>query len=337
MANTKSGNQTVVTEFILLGFGNLPELHVPLNLPKENIPLFLLFLLIYIVTMAGNLLIIMLVVADHHLHTPMYFFLGNLSCLETCYSSTILPKMLSGLLNNKTISFFGCFLQFYTFGYLACTECALLSVMSYDRYLAICDPLHYAAAMNPRICARLASSSWITSFLVLSIIASLMSTLTFCGPNEVDHFFCDLTPLLQLSCTDTHMVRLAIFAFSSLGSLPPFLLTVASYACIIAAILRIPSTTGRQKAFSTCSSHLIVVTVFFGTIIAVYLTPAVDTWRVLNKVLSVFYTVLTPMINPLIYSLRNREVKEALGRAFSHWGAFRRTQDAAVLFKRYSC
>ncbi|XP_006034185.1 olfactory receptor 6F1-like [Alligator sinensis] len=314
MANTNRGNQTIIAEFILLGFGNLPILHIPL---------FLLFLLIYIVTMAGALLIIVLVVADHHLHTPMYFFLGNLSFLETCYSSAILPKMLSGLLtNNKTISFLGCLLQFYTFVCLACTECILLSVMSYDRYLAVCNPLHYAAVMNLRVCAKLASGSWITGYLVFTIIVSLMSTLTFCGPNEIDHFFCDLTPLLQLSCMDTHWIRVAIFAFSSLGSLPPFLLTVASYACIIATILRIPSTTGRQKAFSTCSSHLTVVTVFFGTIIAVYLTSTVDTWRALNKVLSVFYTVLTPMINPLIYSLRHREVKEALGRALKLWGTF---------------
>ncbi|XP_025049665.1 olfactory receptor 1020-like [Alligator sinensis] len=322
MANTEWRNQTITTEFILLGFGNLP---------KENIPLFLLFLLIYIVTMAGNLLIIVLVVADHHLHTPMYFFLGNLSCLETCYSSAILPKMLSGLLNNnKTISFFGCLLQYYTFGSLLCTECILLSVMSYDRYLAICDPLHYANAMNPRICAKLASSSWITSLLVLTITVSLMSTLTFCGLSEFDHFFCDLALLLKLSCTDTHLVRVAIFAFSSLVTFPPFLLTIVSYACIIATILRIPSTTGRQKTFSTCSSHLIVVTVFFGTLIAVYLTPTVDTWKALNKVLSVFYTVLTPMVNPLIYSLRNREVMKALGRALSQWRIFRRTQDAAA-------
>ncbi|XP_014460049.1 olfactory receptor 5AP2-like [Alligator mississippiensis] len=309
MANTEWRNQTIITEFILLGFGNLPIL---------RIPLFLLFLLIYIVTMAGNLLIIMLVVADHHLHTPMYFFLGNLSCLETCYSATILPKMLSGLLNNnKTISFLGCFLQFYIFGSLLCTECILLSIMSYDRYLAICDPLHYTNAMNPRICAKLASSSWITGPLVLTISVSLMSTLTFCGPNEVDHFFCDLTPLLQLSCTDTHLVHLAISAFSSLATFPPFLLTIVSYGCIIATILRIQSTTGRQKTFSTCSSHLIVVTVFFGTLISVYLTPTVDTWKALNKVLSVFYTVLTPMVNPLIYSLRNREVMKALSRALS--------------------
>ncbi|KYO36117.1 hypothetical protein Y1Q_0013151 [Alligator mississippiensis] len=206
MANTEMRNQTVITEFILLGFGNLPIL---------RIPLFLLFLLIYIVTMAGNVLIIVLVVGDHHLHTPMYFFLGNLSCLETCYSSTILPKMLSGLLNNKTISFLGCSLQFYIFGCLACTECVLLSVMSYDRYLAICNPLHYATAMNSRICAKLASGSWTTGLLVLTMTVSLISTLTFCGPNKIDHFFCDLTPLLQLSCTDTHLVRLVIFAITS--------------------------------------------------------------------------------------------------------------------------
>ncbi|XP_025049666.1 olfactory receptor 6B1-like [Alligator sinensis] len=226
--------------------------------------------------------------------------------------------MLSGLFtNNKTVSSLGCLLQFYIFSFLACTECVLLSVMSYDLYLTTCNPLHYGAAMNLRICAKLASGSWITSYLASTITVNLMPVLTFCGPNEVDHFFCDLTPLLQLSCTDTHLVRLAIFAFTSLGAFPPFLLTVASYAYIIATILRIPSTTGRQKAFSTCSSHLIVVTVFFGTLITVYLTPTVDTWRALNKVLSVFYTILTPMVNALIYSLRNREVMKALGRALN--------------------
>ncbi|XP_023967246.2 olfactory receptor 5V1-like [Chrysemys picta bellii] len=302
-------NQTVITEFILLGFGNLPEL---------QILLFLVFLVIYIVTMSGNILIIALVVADQHLHTPMYYFLGNLSCLETCYSSTILPRMLASLLTgDRTISVSGCFAQFYCFCYLLPTECYLLAAMSYDRYLAICKPLRYAALMNGRLFLQLTAGSWMSGFLICVIMMCFMSQLTFCGPNEIDHFFCDFSPMLKLSCSDTSMITLVSFILASLDSPCPFLLTVTSYVCIIATILRIPSTTGRQKAFSTCSSHLIVVTVFYGTLMTVYLLPKTNTLRALNKVFSVFYTVLTPMLNPLIYSLRNKEVKEALRKVIS--------------------
>ncbi|XP_034646383.1 olfactory receptor 11A1-like [Trachemys scripta elegans] len=302
-------NQTVITEFILLGFGNLPEL---------QILLFLVFLVIYIVTMSGNILIIVLVVTDQHLHTPMYFFLGNLSCLETCYTSTILPRMLASLLTgDRTISVGGCMIQFSFFGYLATTECYLLAAMSYDRYLAICKPLRYAALMNGRLCLQLIVGSWMSGFLSCVILMCFMSQLTFCGPNEIDHFFCDFSPMLKLSCSDSSMITLFSFILVSLDSPCPFLLTVTSYVCIIATILRIPSTTGRQKAFSTCSSHLIVVTVFYGTIMTVYLLPNTNTLKALNKVFSVFYTVLTPMLNPLIYSLRNKEVKEALRKIIS--------------------
>ncbi|XP_065419353.1 olfactory receptor 5V1-like [Chrysemys picta bellii] len=302
-------NQTVITEFILLGFGNLPEL---------QILLFLVFLVIYIVTMSGNILIIALVVADQHLHTPMYYFLGNLSFLETCYTSTILPRMLARLLTgDRTISVSGCFAQLSCFCYLAATECYLLAAMSYDRYLAICKPLRYAVLMNGRLFLQLTAGSWISGFLSCVIMMCLMSQLTFCGPNEIDHFFCDFSPMLKLSCSDTSMITLVSFILASLDSPCPFLLTVTSYVCIIATILRIPSTTGRQKAFSTCSSHLIVVTVFYGTLMTVYLLPKTNTLRALNKVFSVFYTVLTPMLNPLIYSLRNKEVKEALRKVIS--------------------
>ncbi|XP_030402401.1 olfactory receptor 6N1-like isoform X1 [Gopherus evgoodei] len=297
-------NRTIITEFILLGFGNLPEL---------QILLFLVFLVIYIVTMSGNILITALVVADQHLHTPMYFFLGNLSCLEMCYTSTVLPRLLASLLTgDRTISVSGCFAQFYCFGSLAATECYLLAAMSYDRYLAICKPLRYAALMTGRLCLQLAAGSWISGFLICIIIMCFMSQLTFCGPSEIDHFFCDFSPMLKLSCSDTSMMTLISFILASLDSPCPFLLTMTSYVCIIATILRIPSTTGRKKAFSTCSSHLIVVTVFYGTLMTVYLLPKTNTLKALNKVFSVFYTVLTPMLNPLIYSLRNKEVKEAL-------------------------
>uniref|UniRef100_A0A8C4WMY1 Olfactory receptor n=1 Tax=Gopherus evgoodei TaxID=1825980 RepID=A0A8C4WMY1_9SAUR len=309
MENRDRGNQSV-TELILLGFGNLPELQTLL---------FLVFLVIYIVTMAGNILIAALVVANQHLHTPMYFFLGNLSFLETCYSSTVLPRMLASLLTgDRTISVSSCIIQLYFFGALVGTECFLLSMMSYDRYLAICKPLHYAVLMNDKFCLQLTVGSWMSGFLAMIIVIILMSQLTFCGPTEINSFFCDFIPVIKLSCSDLHVkIVLVIFLLSFIMILLPFLLTLTSYMCIISTILRIPFKTGRQKAFSTCSSHLIMVTIFYGTLIIVYMLPDTTALRDLNKVLSVFYTGLTPQANPLIYSLRNKEVKEALRKALS--------------------
>ncbi|XP_075768200.1 olfactory receptor 10A7-like [Pelodiscus sinensis] len=303
MASQGQGNQTSLTEFILLGFGDLPGLQVPL---------FLLFLVIYLVTMAGNSLIIVLFVADQHLHTPMYFFLCNLSCLEICYSSTLLPRLLAGLLaGDWTISVTGCLTQYYFFGGLAASECLLLSVMSYDRYLAICNPLHYTARMSSRSCLQLAGGSWIGGFLACSITTVPLSQLTFCGPNGINHFFCDLIPLVKLSCNHPLLMDTLAFSACLVFALVPFLLTLASYICIISTILRIRSSTGRQKAFSTCSSHLIVVSVYYGTILIAYMFPTTDSLSDFKKVLSVSYTVLTPLVNPLIYALRNREVQEA--------------------------
>ncbi|CAM5158047.1 unnamed protein product [Eretmochelys imbricata] len=300
-------NETDVTEFILLGFGDLPEL---------QILLFPVFLVIYIVTMAGNFLIIALVVTDQQLHTPMYFFLGNLSCLETCYTSALLPRMLASLLTgDRTISVGGCMTQFFFFCFLTATECSLLAAMSYDRYLAICKPLHYGTCMNGKLCLQLAAGCWISGFLPCTIMMRFMSQLIFCGPKVMDHFFCDLTPMLKLSCSDISQIMLVLYIFSFPDAVFPFLLILTSYVCIVSTILRIPSTTGRQKAFSTCISHLIVVTLFYGTIMIVYMLPKSSNLRALNKVFSVCYTVLTPLANPLIYSLRNREVKEALRKA----------------------
>ncbi|KAM9120780.1 olfactory receptor 10A7-like [Pangshura tecta] len=319
MANREWGNETAITQFIFLGFRNIPQL---------QIILFLLFLIIYIVTMAGNILIIVLVVADQRLHTPMYFFLGNLSCLETCYISTILPKVLATLLTgDRTISVSGCIVQFYFASFFAATECCLLAVMSYDRYLAICKPLHYATLMNGRFCRQLASGSWINGCLAIAIITCLMLQLNFCGPNEIDHFFCESKQIINLCCTDTYLIELVITILVVLFTLPPFALTVVSYVCIISTILTIPSTTGRQKTFSTCSSHLIVVTMFYGTLMIVYLLPKTNTLRDLNKVFSIFYTILTPMTNPFIYSLRNKKVKEALKKIFCKCADFRRIPD----------
>ncbi|XP_039353377.1 olfactory receptor 6B1-like [Mauremys reevesii] len=324
MADGEWGNQTSVTEFILLGFGNNSELQTLL---------FLLFLMFYIVTMAGNIFMIALVVADQHLHTPMYFFLGNLSCLETCYSSTILPKMLTSLLTgDRTISFSRCFMQFYFFACLAGTECYLLSVMSYDRYLAICKPLHYVALMNSRFCLQLAVGSWISGFMANSITIYFMSQLTFCGPNEIDHFFCDFTPIIRLSCSDSHLMELVAFILASIYTLPHFILTLMSYVCIMITLLRIHSSIERQKVFSTCSSHLIVVTSFYGTLIIVYMLPDATMLRELHKLFSVFYTVLTPLANPFIYSLRNRKVKEALRKALRKFLALQESRDSKQFF-----
>nr|XP_006130685.1 olfactory receptor 11A1-like [Pelodiscus sinensis] len=318
MASPEQGNQTAVMEFVLLGFGDLPELQ-PL--------LFLLFLAIYLATVAGNLLIVVLVVSDQHLHTPMYFFLGNLSCLETCYSSTILPRLLAGLLTgDRTVSIPACLTQYYFFGFLAVEECYLLAVMSYDRYVAICKPLHYAARMNGRSCLQLAAGTWLGSSLVADITIYLMQQLTFCGPHEIDHFFCDFIPVVKLSCGDTRRMEFVTTLLAAVCTLPPFLLTLATYVCIISTILRMPSTTGKRKAFSTCSSHLTMVSVFYGTLMVVYMLPQTDTLRALNKVFSVFYTVLTPLANPLIYSLRNTEVREALGKVLTKFSAGRRAQ-----------
>ncbi|XP_059570039.1 olfactory receptor 2AP1-like [Alligator mississippiensis] len=309
-------NQSSIMEFILLGFGNISEMQVPL---------FLMFLLVYLVTISGNILIVTLVVVDQHLHTPMYFFLGNLLCLETCYSSTILPRLLASLLSgDRTISVRDCFSQFYCFGVLGATECFLLAVMSYDRYLAICNPLHYAIIMNGRVCTQLAAYSWTGGLLSTTIVIILMSKLQFCTSNEIDHFFCDFSPIVKLSCNDTGLLELVIFTQSSIASLIPFLLTLTSYASIISTILRIPSTTGRQKAFSTCSSHLVIVTTFYGTLFLVYVVPKTYLSKSLRKVFSVFYTALTPMLNPLIYSLRNKGVKEDLRRALSKIYGFTR-------------
>ncbi|NWZ57541.1 O1020 protein, partial [Haliaeetus albicilla] len=297
-------NKTVVTGFILLGFGNRPEL---------DSLLFLMFLSIYIVTITGNTFIIVLMVANRHLHTPMYFFLGNLACLEICYSSTILPKMLLSYLGgDRSISVNRCFTQYYFFGCLAAAECYLLAVMSYDRYLAVCKPLHYPSRMNGKLCLQLGAASWISGFLSNSILTFLISDLDFCGPNEIEHFFCDSFPIIKLSCSDTHVAGLVTSVVAGVCSLPPFLLTFSSYLCIIITVMRIPSASGRKKAFSTCSSHLIVVILFYWSILTVYVLPHHDTQISPNKVFSVFYTILTPLVNPLIYSLRNKEVKEAL-------------------------
>ncbi|XP_070584424.1 olfactory receptor 2AP1-like [Erythrolamprus reginae] len=297
-------NQSTPSEFILLGFGNLLEM---------RIALFILFFPVYTLSVAGNLIIVSVVVIDEHLHTPMYFFLVNLSCLEIYYISTILPKMLANFVTgDQSIPVYGCIVQYFFFGVLVATECYLLAMMSYDRYLAICKPLHYTTLMNSRLCLQLALTAWMSGLLTNTILTSLLLKLTFCELNEIDHFFCDIYPVANISCSNTHLVKLATLILGFIGTGPPFLITVASYICILHNVLQIKSKTAQQKAFSTCSSHLIVVTLFYGSIFLVYIVPETETLKELNKIFSILYTVLTPMLNPLIYSLRNREVKEAL-------------------------
>ncbi|XP_032656169.1 olfactory receptor 6F1-like [Chelonoidis abingdonii] len=286
MPDVEGENQMTITEFILLGFGDLHEL---------KIPVFMVFLAIYIITLTGNILIIVMVSYNHNLHNPMYFFLGNLSVLEVCYTTSIAPKMLKTLLVMQgDISFSSCLLQFYIFGSLVVAKCFLLAAKSCNHYLAICKPLHYAPTMSFLLCFQLAVGSWIIGFLSLVVTMPMVSRLPFCASTEIDHFFCDLTSIIKLSCGDTYMVRIPAFIIASLVSFLPFLLTLLSYYKIISTILKIPSTSGKQKAASTCFSHLIVVSVFCGTLMVVYAAPIANQWPNLNKTFSVLYTVVTP-------------------------------------------
>ncbi|XP_030324163.1 olfactory receptor 1020-like [Calypte anna] len=267
--------------------------------------------MIYLVIKFGNLPIVVLVVADQHLHMPMYFFLGNLSNMKICYTSTILPRLLASFLTrDRTIPAQGCMTQLFFLGCFAGTECHLLATMSYDQDLAICQPLLYTSLTNGKVFLQLVDGPWLAGLLMSAIVTGQFSRLQFCGPNKMNHVFCGFAPLLELACSDTRVLRLVTFLICVLDVVFLFVFTLVSYICIIAAILRIPTTMGRQKAFSycfptfsLCSSHLIMVSVFYGTPIIVYVVPRTASLRQLNKVLSFFYTILMPMVNPLLYSL----------------------------------
>ncbi|XP_004686004.1 PREDICTED: olfactory receptor 11L1-like [Condylura cristata] len=311
------GNLTMIREFLLLGFGSLHGLQYFL---------FGLFLGVYVVTLLGNILILTVISLDSSLQTPMYFFLSNFSFLEIWYTTSISPKMLQTLLSgHEAISFAGCAAQFYFFGSMAVVECFLLAAMSYDRYLAICSPLQYPTLMSIHMCILLAGGSWLGGFLTPVLTVTMTFQLPFCAADEIDHFFCDLAPVLKLACADPKIVEKTTFLMATFVTIVPFLLTMASYVCIIAAVLRIPSATGKQRAFSTCSSHLIVVTLYYGTLGTVYAIPSATQAATLNKIFSLLYTVVTPMVNPIVYSLRNKDVKKAMRRLMSQWAYAKET------------
>ncbi|XP_003341572.3 olfactory receptor 1038 [Monodelphis domestica] len=297
-------NFTQVTEFILKGITDRPELQAPL---------FIIFSAIYIVTVVGNLGLIILIRIDSRLHTPMYFFLSHLAFVDFCYSSAITPKMVANFVVEKnTISFNACATQLGCFLTFMITECFLLASMAYDRYAAICNPLLYSVIMSQKVCIQLVAVPYIYSFLVALFHTIVTFRLSYCGPNVINHFYCDDIPLLALSCSDTHTKELLIFAFAGFDMICSSSIVLISYIFIIAAILRIRSAEGRLKAFSTCGSHMVAVTIFYGTLIFMYLQPKSNHSLDTDKMASVFYTVVIPMLNPLIYSLRNKEVKEAL-------------------------
>ncbi|XP_044914394.1 olfactory receptor 2B6 isoform X1 [Felis catus] len=302
----KGVNASAPWEFTLLGFSDRPRL---------ELPLFVVFFISYVATIFGNLTIILVSRLDPKLHTPMYFFLTNLSLLDLCYTTSTVPQMLVNLCSTrKVISYGGCVAQLFMFLALGATECVLLAVMSFDRFVAICRPLHYSVVMHQRLCLQLAAASWITGFSNSVWLSALTLQLPLCGRKEVDHFLCEVPALLKLSCVDTTANEAELFFVSVLFHLIPLTLILVSYAFIARAVLRIQSAEGRRKAFGTCGSHLIVVSLFYGTAISVYLQPPSPNSKDRGKMVSLFYGIIAPMLNPLIYTLKNKEVKEAFKR-----------------------
>ncbi|XP_034511756.1 olfactory receptor 1361-like [Ailuropoda melanoleuca] len=296
-------NQTTLTEFLLLGLSG--------HLEQEDV-LFGLFLGMYLVTIIGNLLIMLAISGDSHLYTPMYFFLANLSSVDICFSSVTIPKMLvNHILGSKSISYVECMTQIYFFITFPNMDGLLLSVMAYDRYVAICCPLHYTMIMKPKLCILLVVASWVVTNLHALLHTLLMVQLTFCFNNTVHHFFCDPYAILKLSCSDTFINDLMVFTVGGLIFLTPFTCIILSYACILSKVLKLPSAHGIRRALSTCGSHLTVVSLFYGAILGVYMRPS-SSYSVQDTAATVIFTVVTPLVNPFIYSLRNQDMKGAL-------------------------
>uniref|UniRef100_A0A452US03 Olfactory receptor n=1 Tax=Ursus maritimus TaxID=29073 RepID=A0A452US03_URSMA len=300
------GNDSGISGFLLLGFSEDPELQ-PL--------IFGVFLSMYLITVFGNLLLILAVSSDSHLHTPMYFFLANLSFVDICFTSTTIPKMLWNIqTQSKVITYAGCITQMYFFILFTGLEIFLLTVMAYDRFVAICYPLNYIVIMNPWLCGLLVLVSWILSVLDSLLHTSMVLQLSFCTEVEIPHFFCELNQMIQLACSDTFLNNMVIYFAAMLLVVGPFVGILYSYSKIVSSILRISSAQGKYKAFSTCASHLSVVSLFYCTGLGVYLSSAAPQSSHASAVASVMYTVVTPMLNPFIYSLRNKDIKEALMR-----------------------
>ncbi|XP_044524986.1 olfactory receptor 10G7-like [Gracilinanus agilis] len=298
-------NQSFVTTFILMGIPHPPELKTTL---------FGIFLVVYALTLVGNLLILLVIKVDSHLRTPMYYFLANLSIIDICSSTVTVPKILMGLLspNGGAISFHSCAAQLYFFHTLGGTECFLYTVMSYDRFIAITFPLRYATMMSGKNCALLAGGTWLTGGLLAALQTTLTFRLPYCGPNQIQHYFCDAPPILKLACADTSVNEMIIFVNIGVLTIGCFFLIFLSYVSIVHAILKISTAEGRYKAFQTCASHCIVVLCFFGPGLFIYLRPGSK--DAVNGIAAIFYIVFTPMLNPLVYTLRNKEVKTALLR-----------------------
>ncbi|XP_012386079.2 olfactory receptor 7A10-like [Dasypus novemcinctus] len=300
----ETDNQTYVLEFILLGFSEDTKVQ-PL--------LFGLFLSMYLVTLIGNLIIILAIITDSHLHTPMYFFLSNLSFTDICFTSTTVPKMLLNIqTGRKIITFKNCLSQMYFFILFAQLDNFFLTAMAYDRFVAICHPLHYTVIMNPRVCALLLLASWLLSVLDSLLHGLMVLQLSFCTELEIPHFFCELNQVVQLACSDTFLNDLVLYFDAGLMGVIPVTGIIFSYSKIASSILRISTAEGKYKAFSTCGSHLSVVTLFYGTGLGVYLSSAATKISRASAIASVMYTVVTPMLNPFIYSLRNKDIKQAL-------------------------
>ncbi|XP_007520730.1 olfactory receptor 8B8-like [Erinaceus europaeus] len=303
------GNSTSITEFILMGLTDWPDL---------QLPLFFLFLPMYTVTVLGNVGLMLLIGLNSHLHTPMYFFLFNLSFVDFCYSSVFTPKMLVHFTSKKNIiSYHGCMTQLFFFCFFVISEGYVLTVMAYDRYVAICNPLMYNSVMSPKVCSSLMFGSYLVAFSGAVAHTGCMLRLTFCDADTINHYLCDILPLLQLSCTSTYVNEMVVFVVVGINITVPSVTIFVSYGFIISSILRISSKEGRAKAFSTCSSHIIAVALFFGSGAFMYLKPSSAGSMDQGKISSVFYTNVIPMLNPLIYSLRNKDVKLALRKTLS--------------------
>ncbi|XP_053153285.1 olfactory receptor 2A5-like [Hemicordylus capensis] len=297
-------NQTSVTEFFLLGFSRSLKIRLVLSG---------LFSVAYTITLVGNTTILMLIWLDSRLHTPMYYFLSHLACVDICYTSSTVPQMLANLQSpRQTISLVSCAIQMHVFLTLATTECILLAIMAYDRYVAICHPLHYTFLMNNRVCMKLAMASWTCGLLLPVAHSALTWQLPFCGPNQIDHFFCEMPALLKLACANTEIVEKVTSVGCFFTLLTPICFITMTYIHILNAILKIQSAEGRCKAFSTCASHMTVVVIFYGSAMFMYMRPKSSHSPAMDKIVALFYSIVTPMFNPIIYSLRNKEVKAAL-------------------------